>query len=57
MTPTFKCLKEDDLHHAKVGDVIKMSPKSLIECDKLYKGWRKKYRELDLEEELKELNK
>lgn len=56
-TPTFKCIERDEeLHHAEVGDIIKMSPKSLEEFDKDYPNWRDKYVELNLDEELKELN-
>lgn len=47
----FKCLKKCDLHHADIGDVIKMSHKSLEECDKEYPGWEKKFVELSENEE------
>ena len=57
MTPTFKCIQDCDLHHAKCGEIIKMSPNSLIEFDLLFPKWRDKYVQLTLEEELLELNK
>lgn len=54
-TPAFKCIKKCDLHHASVGDIIKMSIKSLEEFDKEFPKWRDKYVELTLEEELKSI--
>jgi len=51
-TPTFKCIKKCDLHHADVGDIIKMSVLSMKYFDENNDGWRKKFVELSLAEEL-----
>lgn len=50
--PAFKCKKKDSLHNAEVGDIIKMSAKSLKEFDEEFPRWRDKYVELTLKEEM-----
>lgn len=57
-TPTFRCIKKHDLLHASVGDVIKMSPKSVAELDedKRFTNWRKSFTEITLKEELSLIN-
>ena len=53
-TPTFQCLKNYEHLNAKKGDVIKMSPNSLVELDEdnRFIGWRDNFKELSLDDEL-----
>lgn len=51
-TPTFRCIEKCDLHHADVGDIVKMSHDSLEEFNNIYPDWQSKYVRLSLDEEL-----
>lgn len=53
-TPTFKCIKDYLPLGAEVGHIIKMSPTSMAEFDEdeRFKGWRKHFVPMTLEEEL-----
>jgi hypothetical protein len=57
-TPTFRCINDYPALGAGKNHIIKMSPKSVEEIDKdeRFKGWRKSFEEVGLEEELSLIN-
>lgn len=58
-TPTFRCIEDYEGLGAKKGDIIKMSFSSVeeIDKDKRFKGWKKSFEEIGLDEELSLINK